>query len=168
MGRMSGRIGRRSSIFVMVTAFPLLANCVQIPRSSTEKNDLASMKTVIIEIVDRTSYTAYVAADEQTRQVGLMNTTEAELPADRGMIFVFDTDRLLSFWMRNTIIPLDIAYIRSDGVIVKTYTMEPLNEMGYPSIEAARFALEVRAGQFEQWGIVAGDRVNIPADLLQN
>jgi uncharacterized protein len=136
------------------------------PRPTTPRNDFSKMRTATIVITGRKSFTAYVADTETTREVGLMNVTEAELPADRGMIFVFDQDRLLSFWMRNTIIPLDIAYIRSDGTIVKTHTMHPLDERGYPSIEPARFALEVRAGQFAQWGIRAGDHVELPAELL--
>ena len=150
---------------MMASAFPMLTSCNFIPRASTEKNDLSAMKLVTIEIVGRTSYTSYVADTDTTRQLGLMNVTEDELPADHGMIFVFGFDQLQSFWMRNTIIPLDIAYIRSDGTIVKLHTMEPLNEMGYPSVEPARFALEVRAGQFAQWGITEGDQVIIPSDL---
>jgi uncharacterized membrane protein (UPF0127 family) len=124
------------------------------------------MRAVTLTITGRTSYTAYIADTDVTREFGLMNITEADLPVDRGMIFVFDQDRLLSFWMRNTVIPLDIAYIRSDGTIVKTHTMQPLDERGYPSIEPARFALEVRAGQFAQWGVQAGDHVELPAELF--
>lgn len=152
---------------LLASAWPILGGCGEIPRNSTSKNDLAAMKTVPVEITGRTSYTAYVAETTDEIQLGLMNTTEAELPADRGMIFVFRVDQPLNFWMRNTIIPLDIAYIRSDGTIVKTYTMQPLDESGYPSIEPARFALEVRGGQFEQWGIRAGDRVKLPRELLR-
>lgn len=150
----------------MTVAFPLMSACLDVPRGSLDKNDLASMKTATIEIAGKATYTTYIADDFDLQRVGLMNTTESELPTDRGMIFVFDDDAPRSFWMRNTIIPLDIAYIRSDGTIVKTYTMEALNEVGYPSIEPARFALEVRAGQFAEHGVVAGDHVTIPADLL--
>lgn len=150
--------------------FPMLLTgigCDAIPRGSKERNDLAAMRTVKITITGRATYTAYVADTDKTEQLGLMNVTEADLPADRGMIFVFPYDRLLNFWMRNTIIPLDIAYIRSDGTIVKTYTMEPLKEFGYSSIEPSRFALELRAGQFAQWGIKEGDHVDLPAELLK-
>lgn len=157
-----GKLGRLGVILM----FPLMTGCMEIPRGSSEGNDLSTLATVPISVAGKATYTAYVADDEKTRQFGLMNVTESQLPTDQGMIFVFDSDRLLSFWMRNTIIPLDIAYIRSDGLIVKTYTMEPLNEAGYPSIEAARFALEVRAGQFEAQGIQAGDHVTIPEALL--
>lgn len=155
----------RTGIMIMTAAFPMITACLDVPRGTTEKNDLASMKTTTIDIPGKATYTSYIADDFELQRVGLMNTTESELPTDRGMIFVFDSDALRSFWMRNTIIPLDIAYIRSDGTIVKTYTMEALNEMGYPSIEPAKYVLEVRAGQFAEHGIVAGDRVTIPAEL---
>ena len=157
-------VGR--GLFVLVLA-PILSSCASVPRGSVQRNDLSKMKAVVVKITGKTIYTAYIADTPETQETGLMNVTEADLPINRGMIFVFDHDRLLSFWMRNTIIPLDIAYIRSDGTIVKTYTMEPLNEMGYPSIEPARFALEVRGGQFVQWGIKAGDHVELPAELLK-
>lgn len=153
-------------LVLMTAAFPMMTACIDVPRGSEDKNDLASMKTTTIDIPGKATYTAYIADDFDLQRVGLMNTTESELPTDRGMIFVFDGDGLRSFWMRNTIIPLDIAYIRSDGTIVKTYTMEALNEMGYPSIEPARFVLEVRAGQFEEHGIAEGDQVTIPAELF--
>ncbi len=157
-----GQVGR----LVVILVFPILTGCMEIPSGSSDRNDLSALATVSISVDGKATYTAYVADDDKTRQFGLMNITESELPTDRGMIFVFYSDQLLSFWMRNTIIPLDIAYIRSDGLIVKTYTMEPLNEAGYPSIEAARFALEVRAGQFAARGIQVGDRVTIPGSLL--
>jgi hypothetical protein len=144
----------------------LQVGCTNVPRSSTERNDLSAMRMVSVEIKDRTSYKAYVADTEEARLLGLMNVTEVELPADYGMIFVFSHDQYQSFWMRNVIIPVDIAYIRSDGTIVKIYTMEPLNEAGYPSIEPARFVLEVRGGQFAQWAIREGDHVEIPAELF--
>jgi len=160
---------RPFGLIPLVGLLPLLIApaCEEVPRASLERNDLSRLRTVPIEIVGRTTYQAYVADTPQTQQLGLMNVTKRELPADRGMIFVFPYDRYLSFWMRNTIIPLDIAYIRSDGTIVKTHTMEPLNEMGYPSIEPARFALEVHAGQFAQHGIRPGDHVRIPQELFE-
>lgn len=151
---------------VAMTALAILSSCAAAPREPVARNDLSKMRAMTITISGRTSYTTYVADTGVTREFGLMHVTEEELPPDRGMIFVFDQDRLLSFWMHNTIIPLDIAYIRSDGTIVKTHTMQPLDERGYPSIEPARFALEVRAGQFAQWGIQAGDHVELPAELL--
>ena len=158
---------RRNTGLLLCVLVAGLNGCEHIPRASTEKNNLASMRTVPLPVTGKATYDCYIADTQETQQLGLMNVTESDLPTDRGMIFVFDQDRYLSFWMRNTIIPLDIAYIRSDGTIVKTYTMEPLNEEGYPSVEPARFALEVRAGQFAQKGIRMGDHVEIPPALLK-
>ncbi len=163
---------RATGVIVALAAVFPLGGCTEIPRASTEKNDLSSMRVVEIRITDsrsgtvRATYQAYVAEETQATLLGLMNVTAEELPPDRGMIFVFGYDDPRSFWMRNTIIPLDIAYIRSDGTIVKTYTMEPLDEGGYPSIEPVRFVLEVRGGQFAQWGIREDDHVEIPAELF--
>jgi uncharacterized membrane protein (UPF0127 family) len=160
--------GKAAHILLIIAGVLLSGpTCGQIPRASTDKNNLSAMRTVSLSIGSKATYTAYVADKSETQQLGLMNVTEADLPADKGMLFVFENDRYLSFWMRNTIIPLDIAYIRSDGTIVKTYTMEALNEEGYPSVEPGRFALEVRAGQFAQHGIAMGDHIDIPPELLK-
>ena len=156
----------RIALAVAAASALALGGCPVVPQNVKEKNNLSSMRTTPITITGKTTFTTYIADTGPTQQLGLMNTTESELPVDRGMFFVFPSDRLRNFWMHNTIIPLDIAYIRSDGTIVKIYTMEPLNEIGYPSIEPARFALEVRAGQFAQRGVVEGDHVEIPANLL--
>ncbi len=156
----------RFGLPALAAAALLWSGCNDVPRGAADKNDLSKMKTVSLSIGTKATYTAYVAEAPEEVRVGLMNTTEAELPTDRGMIFVFDDDAIRSFWMRNTIIPLDIAYIRTDGTIVKTYTMQPLDETGYSSIQGARFALELRSGQLSQRGIKAGDMVQIPAELL--
>lgn len=167
---MMNRLRTGHGLFVACAAVALLGGlaftgCQNIPRGSADKNDLSAMMTGSVEIVGRTTYTVYIADKTETITLGLMNVTEDELPADRGMLFEFPRDSHLSFWMRNTIIPLDIAFIRSDGTIVKTYTMTPLDESGYPSIEPARYALEVRGGQFAEWGVVEGDRVEISRDI---
>lgn len=155
------------SQLIMIAVLPLMTSCLEIPAGSKVHNDLGKMRQAKVKIGTKAEYTVYIADTDETRQVGLMNVTEEELSTDRGMLFVFESDELLSFWMRNTIIPLDIAFIRSDGLIVATYTMEPLTDQGYPSVEAAQFALEVRAGQFAEHGVVRGDRVQIPADIVQ-
>ncbi len=162
----TGRHFQLTGVCSLIACVAAGGTCNNIPSGSTDKNDLSSMRTVPIVITGRATYTAYVADTSDTQLVGLMNTTEAELPESHGMIFVFEGDEYRSFWMRNTIIPLDIAYIQSSGRIVKTYTMQPLNESGYYSVEPARFVLEVRAGQFSAKGIVEGDHVEIPAEFF--
>jgi uncharacterized protein len=108
-----------------------------------------------------------VAATDAERQRGLMGRPELE--EKRGMLFVFEEERPLSFWMKNTLIPLSIAYIDSEGRIVDLQDMEPGDPEAsdaelprYPSAEPARYALEVNRGFFEERGVEVGDEVDLP------
>ena len=99
-----------------------------------------------------------IVQDEDERMRGLMY--REELPEDQGMLFVFATERILSFWMRNTFIPLDIAFINSGGKIVDIQYMEPLDESKqYISAAPGLYALEVNAGWFEKNKIKVGSQV---------
>ena len=102
-------------------------------------------------------------ADEPDEQAqGLMNRTA--LGEDRGMLFVFDEEATLSFWMRNTLIPLSVAYIDSEGRIVDIQKMEPLDDEPpqYVSAEPAQYALEVNQGFFEERGVEVGNTTELP------
>ncbi len=103
-----------------------------------------------------------IADDNTERQRGLMERTE--LAENAGMLFVFDREQPLSFWMRNTLIPLSIAYIDGDGRIVDIQDMQPLDETGHPSAEPAMYALEVNQGFFEERGVVVGGKAEIPPE----
>ena len=115
-----------------------------------------------LPVIDLTIKTAKlkaeVAADNNTRSTGLMN--RFSLATDHGMIFVFAQSEPLAFWMRNTFVPLSIAYIDSKGVIVNIVDMKPQDESTHPSAGPAMFALEMKQGWFKERGIVAGDKVN--------
>jgi uncharacterized membrane protein (UPF0127 family) len=111
------------------------------------------------------TFRVWLATIDAQRTEGLMHVTDAEIADDQGMLFVFGDEQERSFWMRNTIIPLDIAYMRTNGTIVQTHTMPPLTLKGFPSIEPARFVLEVKAGTFERLGVQRGDVVVIPPEL---
>lgn len=101
----------------------------------------------------------YVADSQQERERGLMFIES--LPQDHGMLFVFDNERNLSFWMRNTYIPLDIAYISGNGIINEIYYMKPLDDSRtYPSRKPAMYALEVNAGWFKKNGIIPGMKLD--------
>ena len=100
---------------------------------------------------------AEVAADNNSRMIGLMN--RFSLKPDTGMIFVFAESQPLGFWMKNTFIPLSIAYIDSKGVIINILDMKPHDETAHPSTAPALYALEMKQGWFKERGIVAGDKL---------
>jgi uncharacterized membrane protein (UPF0127 family) len=108
-----------------------------------------------------------LASTPSQRQQGLMYRDA--LAANDGMLFVFPFDQQLSFWMRNTKIPLSIAFIDSTGVIVDIQDMQPLDDQNFHlSPGPVRYALEVNQGWFGQNGIAVGDTVtlNLPSDLV--
>jgi uncharacterized membrane protein (UPF0127 family) len=100
-------------------------------------------------------------------QEGLMHVPSSEIADGQGMLFVFSDEQVRGFWMRNTIAPLDIAFARMDGTIVKIWQMPPLTFQTFSSIEPAMFALEVKQGTFQRLGIAESDRILIPADVFK-
>ena len=100
---------------------------------------------------------AEVAATTPTRTVGLMH--RFSLKPDHGMLFVFDAPQPLAFWMKNTFVPLSIAFIGADGRILNIDDMAPQTETTHPSRGPALYALEMKKGWFAQHSIVAGERV---------
>jgi len=100
---------------------------------------------------------AEVASTPEERERGLMGRTE--LAEDAGMLFAFNREQPLSFWMKDTLIPLSIAYIDAQGRIVDIQDMQPLDETPHPSAEPAKYALEVNQGFFEARGIEVGNVV---------
>ncbi len=103
---------------------------------------------VIVEVVDT----------PEKRRLGLMYRNE--LPEFSGMLFLFPQEQLLSFWMKNTPLPLDIIYITADYTIVSiAENTTPYSEAPIPAEHLAKYALEVNGGFCQSQGIVAGDRV---------
>ena len=101
--------------------------------------------------------TAEVATTELTRTNGLMY--RRMLPENRGMLFVFPYVSEQSFWMKNTYVPLSIAFIDEAGVIVSIADMKPLTTDPHPSLKPAKYALEVNLGWFAKRGIKPGAKV---------
>jgi uncharacterized membrane protein (UPF0127 family) len=100
---------------------------------------------------------AEVANTPGQREIGLMH--RFSLAPDHGMVFVFPAPEPLSFWMRNTYIPLSIAYMDANGVILNIEDMAPQDDTMHWSRGAAQYALEMRKGWFRERGVRAGDRV---------
>lgn len=102
---------------------------------------------------------AEVAATSEERAKGLMYRDE--VPDGTGMLFVFEDSQPRSFWMANTYVALDVAYLDPSYRIVDIIAMEPLVTDSYPSSAPAMFALEVRQGWFEEQGIRVGAQAQI-------
>ncbi len=103
---------------------------------------------------------AEIARTPEEREKGLM--FRKDLPDGKGMLFVFEVDERLAFWMKNTLVPLSIAYISSDGTIREILDMEPRSLAPVPSQFSVRYALEVPRGWFGRAGVRVGDRVVLP------
>jgi uncharacterized membrane protein (UPF0127 family) len=103
-------------------------------------------------------FTVEIAADEPSRMRGLMFRTH--LAPDAGMLFEFPDDHFRSFWMKNTVLPLDMLFIRADGTIssIAAHTT-PYSEQEILSKEPVREVLEINAGRAAALGIVPGDRM---------
>jgi len=100
-------------------------------------------------------------ADTRTEQArGLMERTE--LAEDAGMLFVLESEQTPGFYMENTLIPLSIAFMDSEGRIVDIQDMQPLDETRHYPAEPAQYALEVNQGFFAERGVQVGDTVELP------
>jgi hypothetical protein len=100
---------------------------------------------------------AEVADHEATRTRGLMH--RASLAPNGGMLFVFDAEAPYCMWMKNTPLPLSVAFIDAGGAIVNIADMQPHTEDAHCAARPVPFALEMRQGWFEQRGIRAGFRL---------
>lgn len=158
----------KMAVLAMSLSFVGLASC-----APSEPNDLDALGKVTMTIEEQT-FELWIADNSTEQSRGLMFVTAEQMApkedgTERGMIFVFDRERHMSFWMKNTIIPLDIAYVDAAGKITATHTMAPLDtRVGqYPSVSPARFAIEVNAGVWERLGVEAGDTLQIPQTVLK-
>lgn len=103
---------------------------------------------------------AEIAEKAEDRNHGYME--RKNIPDGTGMLFVFEKDQILSFWMKNTPHPLSIAYIDSKGKIRNIYDMTPYSLSSIISTVSVRYALEVPQGWYKKNGITEGDTVLIP------
>ena len=99
-----------------------------------------------------------IASTPQTRALGLMN--RFSLRTDHGMLFVFETPQPLAFYMKNTYVPLSIAFVDARGRILNIEDMRPLDESTHWSKGPALYAIEMRQGWFASRGIGPGDVVD--------
>ncbi|MFC0659692.1 DUF192 domain-containing protein [Eoetvoesiella caeni] len=108
--------------------------------------------------VDGHAVNAEIAATEASRAHGLMN--RKSLPPDHGMIFVFERTDMHCFWMKNTPLPLSIAFIDDDGTIANIADMQPFDETSHCPVRPVRYALEMAQGWFKSHSIEAPAKVS--------
>jgi hypothetical protein len=122
----------------------------------------AKGETILLTVSGQ-AVTVEVARTAADREHGLMGRTD--LGPRTGMIFLFDRDQHLSFWMKDTPTALSISYISADGKIQEIEDMEPFSEKIIMSRLSARYALEMRKGAFGDLGIKEGDVIQFPRDF---
>ncbi|NOZ20361.1 MAG: DUF192 domain-containing protein [Planctomycetes bacterium] len=132
--------------------------------SASKTPESASKKLHVIQVGGKELKVEVVNTPE-TRRLGLSN--RKTIPPDQGMLFVYPDDEYQSFWMKNTYVPLSIAFIRSDGWITQIEDMAPETLLSHRSKVRVAFVLEVPQGWFGRNGVKLGDTVEIPPALRE-
>lgn len=139
-------------ISLIFCIFTLGASC---RNSNLEKKTLTLCKADGTEL----SVKAELAVKPEDRNFGFME--RKNIPDGTGMLFVFEYDQILSFWMKNTPTPLSIAFITKDGKIKDIFDMQPFSTASKTSTGYVRYALEVPQGWYKKNGIKTGDVLKI-------
>lgn len=145
----------RSKFAVLAAVFFAAACLLSCSENKKDKTTLqiicrdGKTKTVKVEL----------AITPQEQQTGFM--FRKDIPDGTGMLFIFEKEQLLAFWMKNTPTPLSIAYIDSNGIIKDIFDMQPFSLETIASTTKARYALEVPQGWFAKEGIEVGDSLKI-------
>ncbi len=98
-----------------------------------------------------------VAQTPREHEIGLMHRTS--MPANEGMLFIFERAGQQCFWMKNTLIPLAVAFVADDGTVVNLDEMKPQTLDSHCSTRQVRFVLEMNTGWFKRHGVKPGDRL---------
>lgn len=125
-----------------------------VPHSNVETEKLV----IVTAKGDKRAFDVEIARKPEEQAYGLMNRTS--MPKDHGMLFIFNGEAERSFWMKNTLIPLDMLFIRSDGVIHRIHGSAIPNDLTPIFSQGPAVAvLEINGGRAADLGIKAGDRV---------
>ena len=144
---------------VLLSLAAVHPGCRENARQEAAKPDTTVTRAGRVKLgVGQSDLWVEVADNDAARQQGLM--FRREIPEDEGMLFVFEYPQPLSFWMKNTYLPLDIAYVGQDGAILNILAMKPLDEgPRYNSKGPAMYAIEANQGWFKRHKVKAGDRI---------
>jgi uncharacterized membrane protein (UPF0127 family) len=152
------RLGvRHAPLFVILVAAGLAA-AFALPRQVNQKSG-CDVPHVAFNQPDNPSVFVEVADDPRERALGLMY--RESLDPDWGMLFVFETPTRAAFWMKDTLVPLSIAFVAADGTVVDVQDMAPLTLDPHGPLDQYKYALEVNAGWFAERGIGQGSVASI-------
>jgi uncharacterized membrane protein (UPF0127 family) len=146
-----------------IVAFAAICGAL-LAQNPNRVHQLKTLETATLKF-GKSSIRAWVMDSDSKRQEGMMFLTEKEVPKDHGMVFVFQGAAQRSFWMRNTLIPLDIAYLDSKGKALNVAVMKALDESPVPSAGPSKYVLEMKKGAFARLGIKKGTLFKLPATL---
>ena len=138
---------------------PFILLAILFSASCTSKKLPTTNLTITKQDGTTINVNAEIASTPEQRNFGFME--RKKIPDGTGMIFIFDHDQILSFWMKNTPHPLSIAYIDSNGRIRNLYDMKPFSLSPIESTVSVRYALEVPQGWFEENGIHIDDKIDL-------
>ncbi len=148
------------SVTIVVYAFYAYNVLDKVCHGEPKKNKVISINIGEIELK------AELATTFEEQALGLMYRDK--LGNNEGMLFVFPKEQTLSFWMKDTRIPLSIAFIKADGRIIQIESMKPYSLESHVSKEKAKYALEMNDGWFKAHNAKEGDIVKIPLTTGKN
>lgn len=126
-------------------------------RSESQAGLKQGTVTIVTQVGQRVQLKIEIAQTPEQRARGLMD--RESLPENAGMLFAYPKPTLVSFWMKDTTIPLSIAFISSEGRILEIQDMQPLSQETHTPQAPFLYALEVRQGLFQRYGVQPGDRI---------
>jgi uncharacterized membrane protein (UPF0127 family) len=121
-------------------------------------------ETIDVKLKDK-PFTLEIADTDEKRMQGLMY--RKSMPADRGMLFVFQRSGRYEFWMKNTEIPLDAIFLDDTGKVVGIFALKPRDEKSVGPDKASKFVIEINAGKAQEAGLKVGDMVTLPEKVLK-
>ncbi|MBU1863113.1 MAG: DUF192 domain-containing protein [Candidatus Omnitrophica bacterium] len=142
-------------ILLILVAISVYSGCWHTGTLGIQKINVGGT-TVYVEIAD----------EPHERERGLQK--RKKLPPDRGMLFVYPQEQMVQFWMKETSIPLDIAFITEKKNIVEIYHMYPEETKRYRSKQKVQYALEVNQNWFSDNSVTIGDAINFPVNKRNN
>lgn len=157
--------GIRIRLRVAIPPLLIVAGCLFAPHASAADCPMPLPTTSIT--IGKHALTVEVAATPEARQCGL--SRRDSLPENHGMLFVYPASTMMRFWMKDTLVPLSIAFLDDAGRIVSIQKMAPLDTgPRYKSPQPVLYALEVAQGWFETHGVRVGDRAELSLPPMLN